>query len=918
MQFEEPFFLVLFEDVSSAAAHLRKSIELTATPEGRENVKDSQIRELKDELESSKLSLQTVIETQEATNEELRAAMEEVQSSNEELQSTNEELETAKEELQSSNEELTTLNDELKNRNQALARLNDNQSNLTRNVDPAVVMVDSNLKIRLFTPSAQKILNLVPSDTGLPISNVHLAISVPDLEKTILEVITTLGAVNKEVSDENGRSYEMRVRPYITEENRIDGAVFSFIDVNKLKKHENEVQVEKEKYRTLAENAPDIIARFDRNLRYLYVNSAVEKINGLSPKDFVGKTSEEIGLPTKLAESWNKVLQNVVQTGKEEKGEIEFPNPTGTRTYQYVIVPEFSVNGAVETTLSLLKDITERKKAMETARANLERYRSFVEVSGELGWVANADGEVSEDIPSWRKFTGQTYEEVKGWGWSNAVHPDDFEHTKQVWNQAIKTKTRYEVEYRVRRHDGVYRLFAVRGVPVFKKDGSVLEWVGTCIDITESRDMEQGLTISLGKSRSRESEIAALLKASRSVLQNKEFQDSARAIFDACKELLGATAGYVALLSDDGKENEVLFLDSGNLPCTVDPSLPMPIRGLRAQAYNSGKVAVENDFNQSEWKKFMPKGHVQLKNVLFAPLIIENRAVGVIGLANKIGGFTKRDVEMAMAFGEIASVALANSQMLEMLEENEKALKTHSEHLEALVEERTKNLRDAERLAAIGETAGMVGHDIRNPLQSITGELYLARTNLESLPDTHAKEDVKESIGYIEEQLIYVNKIVQDLQDYAKMPKPQLQETYLEKTVQDVLSSMNIPDAITVSYSLEAGFPIIITDQLYLKRILTNLTSNAIQAMPDGGKLDITAACKDKKVCITVADTGEGISDDVKAKLFKPLFTTKSKGQGFGLAVVKKLTEALNGTVRVESQIGKGTRFILEFPMNQW
>ena len=182
-------------------------------------------------------------------------------------------------------------------------------------------------------------------------------------------------------------------------------------------------------------------------------------------------------------------------------------------------------------------------------------------------------------------------------------------------------------------------------------------------------------------------------------------------------------------------ENEVLFLDSGGRPCTVDPSLPMPIRGLRAEAYKSGEAAVENDFPQSEYRKFMPEGHVQLDNVLFAPLMIEQKVVGVIGLANKPGGFTERDREMAMAFGEIASVALANSRMLEMLEENEKELKTYSEHLEALVEERTKKLKDSERLAAIGETAGMVGHDIRNPLQSITGELYLAKTNLESLPD---------------------------------------------------------------------------------------------------------------------------------------------------------------------------------------
>ena len=106
--------------------------------------------------------------------------------------------------------------------------------------------------------------------------------------------------MNKEVRDENGRSYEMRVRPYITEDNKIDGAVLSFIDVDVLKKHEDELRGEKEKYRTLAENSPDIIARIDRNLRYLYINSAIEKLTGISSKNFVGKTSQEIGLPQKI------------------------------------------------------------------------------------------------------------------------------------------------------------------------------------------------------------------------------------------------------------------------------------------------------------------------------------------------------------------------------------------------------------------------------------------------------------------------------------------------------------------------------------------------------------------------------------------------------------------------------------------
>ncbi len=119
-QFEEPFFLILLDDISSAAALLRQTLELASTPQGQENAKDRQIQELREELESTKLSLQKIIETQEATNEELRTTMEEAQSSNEELQSTNEELETAKEELQSSNEELKTLNDEVKNRSETL------------------------------------------------------------------------------------------------------------------------------------------------------------------------------------------------------------------------------------------------------------------------------------------------------------------------------------------------------------------------------------------------------------------------------------------------------------------------------------------------------------------------------------------------------------------------------------------------------------------------------------------------------------------------------------------------------------------------------------------------------------------------------------------------------------------------------
>jgi len=159
----------------------------------------------------------------------------------------------------------------------------------------------------------------------------------------------------------------------------------------------------------------------------------------------------------------------------------------------------------------------------------------------------------------------------------------------------------------------------------------------------------------------RERELHAIMNGSKAVLEQVGFTGSARAIFDHCRDLIGATAGYVALLSDTGEENEVLFLEAGGLPCSVDPGLPMPIRGLRAEAYETNRAVYHNDFMNSQWADFMPKGHVLLKNVMFAPLVLEGKTVGIIGLANKGQAFDDNDAKMAKGFGELAAIALQNS-----------------------------------------------------------------------------------------------------------------------------------------------------------------------------------------------------------------------------------------------------------------
>ncbi len=249
----------------------------------------------------------------------------------------------------------------------------------------------------------------------------------------------------------------------------------------------------------------------------------------------------------------------------------------------------------------------------------------------------------------------------------------------------------------------------------------------------------------------------------------------------------------------------------------------------------------------------------------------------------------------------------------------EKKLEEYAAHLEELVKDRTQQLKDAERLAAIGETAGMVGHDLRNPLQTVTGEVYLARDELEVLLDSPAKANLKENIQIIADQISYMNKIVSDLQDFVRPITPDNGTVSLQKLLLATLADVNIPKNIEVSTQVNQDLPEVAADAQLLKRVFINLVTNAVQAMPEGGTLTVRTHQKktsggNETICIYVEDTGAGIAENIKPKVFRPLFTTKSKGQGFGLAVCRRVIEAHNGTITFESQIGKGTIFTVELP----
>ncbi len=218
--------------------------------------------------------------------------------------------------------------------------------------------------------------------------------------------------------------------------------------------------------------------------------------------------------------------------------------------------------------------------------------------------------------------------------------------------------------------------------------------------------------------------------------------------------------------------------------------------------------------------------------------------------------------------------------------ELEEKISDYTKNLEEIVEDRTRQLQESEHLAAIGQTAGMIGHDIRNPLQAITNELYIAKQTVDKEAECKEKKETLDSLSLIQEQTDYISKIVSDLQDYSRPLKPEWSDANIYEIISGVLQTSRFKGEVDVSLNADKDFKFR-TDPVFVKRILTNLVSNSIQAMPEGGKLDVSAGKKENQITITVSDTGKGIPEAVKPKIFKPLFTTKAKGQGLGLGSSK-------------------------------
>ncbi len=592
-----------------------------------------------------------------------------------------------------------------------------------------------------------------------------------------------------------------------------------------------------------------------------------------------------------------QAVRRAIEFGEPFDLELGFITAKGNFRWVHAMGKANYIHDKTVSVSGTFQDITERRRAEHALRQSEERFAAVMNSVQAVMYVADMD---TYEILFANQCARNIFGDIEGklcWQslQKNQTGPCPFCTNHYLLSEG-KPAGVYTSEFQNTK-TGIWTLNQDQAIQW--TDGRLVR-MEIATDINQLKQAEEALQQALDKAGQHASEVSALLEGAKSVLECRNFDESAKRIFYACSKAVGATAGYVALLSEDGTENKVLFLESGGRECTVDPDLPMPIRGLRAEAYHLKKTVADNDFHHSQWMKYMPEGHVRLDNVMFAPLIIEGKTVGIMGLANKPGDFTDNDAHLAAGFGEFAAIALNNARSFEAIQQARKA---------ADAANRSKS-----------EFLAVMSHEIRTPMNAIVNMTRF-------LADTRLNPEQRDYVNTVLSSSDILLTVINDILDFSKIEAGKLE---LETVAFDIREVTGSVVKILKTAAQEKGLGLtcridpdvhsyLAGDPVRLRQILLNFMNNAVKFTEKGQiALHVSKEKEDERNTVLkfeVSDTGIGIPQDRRDRLFQSFSqadtstTRRYGGTGLGLAISKKLAEMMGGQVGVESKEDKGSIF---------
>lgn len=281
-------------------------------------------------------------------------------------------------------------------------------------------------------------------------------------------------------------------QPWYNSDGQIGGIIISADDSSERKQTEIALRQSEARLQAILDNSPAAIYVKDLDGRFIFSNRTLETLLGYNRQEILGKTDYDTS-PLSIAERFAMQDQAVVKARVAQTWEDYFPTAEGGIYYHTVKFPLLDEQGNPYAVCGMSADISDRKHAEQALALSEERYRSLITATSQIIWNTEAKGEFITEQPQWSEFTGLSFNEIKGWGWLQAIHPDDRAYTAEAWSAAVANHTLYEIEHRLRRHDGVYRHMRVRAVPIREADDRVREWIGLHTDITDRKQAEDAL-----------------------------------------------------------------------------------------------------------------------------------------------------------------------------------------------------------------------------------------------------------------------------------------------------------------------------------------------------------------------------------------------------------------------------------------